>query len=798
MAKGVADARHGKGLSKGEANENERRGHTETSYRRLNEKALNNYDWSRHGLNFEIVKGKIVPLGSQKKSMYFRFLDALKNVDFKTYKDGATNRQNTYAGLIFSGSTAHMQRIAFGDQKVDYTRNPEQWRNWGVTRSKAIEDWAMDTYNFACEMYGEENILGFDVHLDETAPHIHCKVVPTAIKQQRGNISGYHKVDADGNPVTYQKGKHIGEVIKISDKKYAELSDEKKKEYRPNVRGTVRTISYASYFGRTLTERAEKLSELHTKYYEAVGKKWGLERGDVIADLPEEEQRKRRHRTKEEAFRESKAKRAREQAEREAADAIKVKDAAIREKDAAVEQKESAVKEMERQRSVIATNNNTIEGQDRRIREQDSELRKAIDDTAQARRDKDVAVREMSDAVRAKNEAVEKRDAAIDATVEQQRIIDKQRVTISSNNDVIQKQEKEKAATKQDIDIMKSAKNITYESVDSYVKALADLTFTVPKEVRAKLTSPLRNHPRIEYPNPPLTVKELEEIADDLAKAAEKKSWTKGGLLSDFKEIRTDVQTILFAVVDKTQREAIARANKELYKNAKKSIADSASRTVRLNELDRSGINKVSYEKVVQERNEAQATAKRVSETEKMLEFAWPGVTKAKNVLIDPSLDKSNMNEEQKKAILDILRKNPENRLDDIKGLLGYACSFRDIPILTRVEAIELAAENIIKDLAEKGYDLIKEATALVGEVAKELEMTVSEAATSAASAAVCLIFGYLDGATTVSQGCGGGGGNPELPKKKDDEDNRRFFGRCLNAAVGMMKPKQRQIGLHR
>ena len=43
-----------------------------------------------------------------------------------------------------------------------------------------------------------------------------------------------------------------------------------------------------------------------------------------------------------------------------------------------------------------------------------------------------------------------------------------------------------------------------------------------------------------------------------------------------------------------------------------------------------------------------------------------------------------------------------QNRLDDIKGLLGYACSYRDIPILTRVEAIELAAENIIKDLAEK------------------------------------------------------------------------------------------------
>ena len=138
MAKGVADARHGKGLSKGEANENERKNFTEESYRRLNRQPFNNYDWSRHGLNFEIVKGKIIPLGSQKRSMYHRFLDVLKNVDFKAYKDGATNQQNTYAGLIFSGSTEHMQRIAFGDQEVDYKRNPEEWKNWNVTRGRQL------------------------------------------------------------------------------------------------------------------------------------------------------------------------------------------------------------------------------------------------------------------------------------------------------------------------------------------------------------------------------------------------------------------------------------------------------------------------------------------------------------------------------------------------------------------------------------------------------------------------------------------------------------------------------------
>lgn len=372
MAKGVADARHGKGLSKGEANENERKNFTEESYRRLNQQPFNNYDFSRLRLNFEIVKGKIVPLGSQPKSMYFRYLDALKNIDFKAYKDGATNQQNTYAGLLFSGSTEHMQRIAFGEQEVDYTRNPEQWKNWNVTRSEAIEQWAMDTYNFVCEMYGEENILAFDVHLDETAPHIHCKIVPTAIKQQRGNVSGYHKVDAEGNPVTYTKGKHVGEVIKISESKYNALSDEKKKEYRKNERGTVRTISYATYFGRTLEERSQKLSELHTQYYEKVGKKWGLERGDVIAELPLDEQLKRKHLTKTEAYKKALAERRAKVAEEQAKAAEQKADDAIAERDAAVQRAEEQKKIVDDNDQRIGEQNQIINDNDMAISNQET------------------------------------------------------------------------------------------------------------------------------------------------------------------------------------------------------------------------------------------------------------------------------------------------------------------------------------------------------------------------------------------------------------------------------------------
>lgn len=270
----------------------------------------------------------------------------MKGLNFKEYKAGATNKQNTYVELILSGSTDRMQQIAFGDQKVDYERNPATWHNWHVRRMRDIEEWALDTYRFVCQRYGRESIIGFEVHLDETEPHAHVNIVPVAIKKQRGNVGGYVKVDADGNLVTYTKGKHVGEVIKLSKGKYDTLPDEKKKDYRPAVRGTVRTISFAEHFGDTRMERSKKMSELHDEYYRQVGSKWGLERGDVWNDLPEEERRKRRRRTKEEAYEEKKAREAKEKA---------------------VEEAKAAALMVERQNATMEENAKTIEEQNATI-----------------------------------------------------------------------------------------------------------------------------------------------------------------------------------------------------------------------------------------------------------------------------------------------------------------------------------------------------------------------------------------------------------------------------------------------
>lgn len=750
MAKGVAHAGKGKSLSAGNAIENERLEWDEDSYRLKNENPINNYDWSRHALNFEVINGEIKPLGSQEVHLYDRYQNVLKNIDFKEYKAGASNQQNAYVELILSGSTELMQQLAFGSQEVNYERNPSTWHNWNVTREKAIEQWAVDSYNFACKMYGKENVIGFEVHLDETEPHAHVNIVPVAMMKQRGNVGGYVKIDADGNDVRYTKGKHVGELVKLSQGKYDALPEEKKRQYRPAVRGMVRTISFATFFGSTKKERSEKMSELHDKYYEHVGSKWGLERGDVWKLLDPEERQKRKRLTKQQAHEKKMAEEAKAKAQKEAKEANEIRDAAVREKDAAVREKDAVIKE------------------------------------------KDVAVKE-------KDEALKLRDTAIDKTVEQQGIIDRQQVSISSNRREIDKLKQEKEEVQKEVDVLRSVTLTPYQSVERYVKALQDITFTIPSDVIEKLSSPLKNHPRITSVNPPLTVQELETIAmREIDKVYDEKTFVtyNSTIQKRVKAILTDKQTILFSVVGNAQKRAIADANRELYKDIKKRLAESETKVLKYNELEKAGINKTSYEHVVKERDEAQEAAKRMPETERMLEFAWPGVTKAKNILIDPTLDKNYMTNEQKKDILNTLRKDPKNRLDDIKNLLSYACSFRDIPIVTRAEAIELATESIIKHIAEQGYDLIKEATSMMDSVAQELEMAVADAASRAASAAVCLIFGYLDGATTVSTGCGGGGESNELPKKKDDEDEKKFWARCLSTAIGMMKPKRRSQGI--
>ena len=811
-SKGVAHAGKKIGMASGNADENVRQKNDkdnkdqkvawdEKTYRAKNRNPIHNYDFSRRDLNFEITRGedgkpKVIPLGSQDVTLYKRYQNLLQDIGFQQYKTGASNQQLTYVELILSGSTEKMQKLAFGDQQVNYERNPERWHNWGVTRTKDIEQWAVDCYNFVCEKYGTENIVGFEIHLDETEPHAHVNIVPTAIMQQRGRVGGYIKIDKDGNDMRYTKGKHVGELVMINKAKYDRLSDEKKKEYRQNVRGTVRTISYATHFGSTTRERSERMSQLHTDFYEKVGKKYGFERGDVWADLPDEERRRRRHRTKEEAYLEKEAQAAKEKAEQEAR--------------TAEGKRNIIVNEVAAQETAKVANAEVLKTQKEEIQKAGAELQHIKDDTEKAKTEAAAAVEVTKRAKAERDTAVKERNDSKAEVEQNEKTINNQVTAINKNKATIAKQEEAKAELEKSIDLMSRIENLTNQNVDSYVKDLEGIQIELNKNIRGKLISPLKNHPRIEYTNPPLTAEELERIAlEEEAKVINK----IGGIIGisknkaneEIRAIRTDVQTIYFSVVSAKQKQGIKDANENIYKNVRRELAETYKKAEQYDNLEKAGVSLASYEDMKEKAKKAENTSKQLTETEQMLEFAWPGVTKAKNVLTDPALDSEFMSDEQKKSVMNVLRDKPENRLADIMKLLQYACSIRDIPMGTRAEAIELAVKSIVDSIRESGYDLVKEAISHVQSFAEDLEMTVAEAAESTASAAACLIYGYLDAATTVSQGCGGGGGgeNNELPKKKDDEDMRSFYGRCLNAAAGLMRPKSKKIqqstgGVHR
>lgn len=128
---------------------------------------------------------------------------------------------------------------------------------------------------------------------------------------------------------------------------------------------------------------------------------------------------------------------------------------------------------------------------------------------------------------------------------------------------------------------MRSVTLTPYQSVERYVKALQDITFTIPSDVIEKLSSPLKNHPRITSVNPPLTVQELEAIAmREIDKVYDEKTFVtyNSTIQKRVKAILTDKQTILFSVVGNAQKRAIADANRELYKDIKKRLAESETK----------------------------------------------------------------------------------------------------------------------------------------------------------------------------------------------------------------------------
>lgn len=280
-----------KSFSLAEGNEPERRGWDETTYRLKNQDKNNHYDFSRKQLNFEInSKGQIVPLGSNPVPLHERLKQRLDELGFKPYKDknnplgNPDNSPNCTVGIIVSGDHDVLTRLAFGDQEVDYTIRRS---NAGIRLQQGIKDWAMDTYQWACRRWGAENIIAFDVHNDETTPHIHIQTIPVARTKARGRASVKYVRKDDKTKV-------------LSQKEWKKLPEKLRAEYirTEQERREKESVSYARVWGEDKYAVGRTYHQMHTDYYNEVGRKYGLERGEDISILPVEERRGRVHKNK--------------------------------------------------------------------------------------------------------------------------------------------------------------------------------------------------------------------------------------------------------------------------------------------------------------------------------------------------------------------------------------------------------------------------------------------------------------------------------------------------------------------
>ena len=216
-----------KSFSSAEANENERRWNDDKIDRK-NQDSTNNYDKTRMKLNFEIGSdGKIHPLGYSEKSLEIRLQERLSELGWKTFKPDSKIQPNCCARFIFGGNHDRTIEMAFGNQAVNLEKDAD---NSHLHRCEEIEHWAKGVYDWCTKRYGQENIVGFQVHLDESSPHIHALIVPVGVRPKSGR----------------------------------------------------ECVMWSAKFGKNRFEYGQILKDMHTSLYEEVGCKYGLERGDSI------------------------------------------------------------------------------------------------------------------------------------------------------------------------------------------------------------------------------------------------------------------------------------------------------------------------------------------------------------------------------------------------------------------------------------------------------------------------------------------------------------------------------------
>ena len=184
--------------------------------------AKGNYDLGRQHLNFQISKGgKIAPI-DKSKSIPQMMAENLAARGIKDKNEGLP-----------------------GDNK----------ENYAVKRMPEIEQWATDIYNFVAGKYGEENIVAFYVHLDETSPHIHCVLLP--IKDGK---FAFKEIFAGANNREYSQGTSKHDELAMVNEPWGLVRGTSQTETRQRHRPTE---EYRKHLSEECSSKEEELDNLN-------------------------------------------------------------------------------------------------------------------------------------------------------------------------------------------------------------------------------------------------------------------------------------------------------------------------------------------------------------------------------------------------------------------------------------------------------------------------------------------------------------------------------------------------------
>ena len=348
--------------------------------------------------------------------------------------------------------------------------------------------------------------------------------------------------------------------------------------------------------------------------------------------------------------------------------------------------------------------------------------------------------------------------------------IDNARQELNRINKEKESAKNEKTALEQKAKELADAVGDPSESVA--IKGFCDAVFTYNAKSNGAVIENLKAKGKTKMTMMDVIMAAFEEV--DKVKSQRKSIFTNADEFrrqqnNEIKSIMTDMQTILRSFYS-AHIEELTRRSRAIVKQELRQNAIAIRKIQQYDEMARMGIT-------AENAGEVKEKADKSDSMQRVMESLWPGMWDAVQTIVNPRLDKYVMFDEEKETVRKALCKEPEISLANATWMIDAARTIREIVNGTKAEVYEIAAESGVDYLKKLGLDIAE---------------GVAEDVDKVAATTVCLFFGFLDGATTISESCGGGGGNNELPKKKDNEDELSFARRCHQMAKAMHAPRYR------